>query len=700
MRLAEAPSPSQPADDTATLDTATLEKGSRAAQFGDYELLRQIGRGGMGVVYEARQTSLNRIVALKMILGGDVASLSAARRFQVEAEAAAKLNHPNIVAIHEFGERDGLPFFSMQRIEGADLAREKAALALPSLDLTTGNKSTTKTATRQAQVRIARLVATLARALHYAHGQGIIHCDLKPSNILIDRSGEPHLTDFGIAHFLGREGLLTKSDVIGTPRYMSPEQADGRRGDLTAATDIYGLGVILYELLTGQPLFLAATPNETLRQVMEQEPAVPHDSNPVVHRDLSIICLRCLEKNARHRYASAAELADDLERWIRHEPILARRASLPERLVRWCQRKPAIAALAASVALLLTTVAIGSAVFAWNLSEKEKQREAAMRVTKAALGFMQAELNRKLDELWEHPGTSSITITSEERAVLMGNDPQSPSAYPGKELLHLKFGVYTFQTPSVMAKKFSPLLSALEASAADRLGRPVRIDSTIYRSYTNGHAGLLSGEVDFMRLGPASYVLMKQKRDGVSLLVAEENPIQCKIFTRANSGIETLKELKGKRFAFGDPESTFGTILAKAALWRAGIRARDLSTNSHFPSHDKVAEAVLSNGTNRHDAGSANLVVLGPNVKVLHGFTNIILRMPYVARDGIDPAVAQALKDVLLAPHSPSVLTNLDPKLTGFREVSDQEYDSLREEMKEASQFDDLENQKAPERER
>ena len=168
MRLAEAPAPSQPEDATATLDTATLEKGSRAARFGDYELLRQIGRGGMGVVYEARQTSLNRIVALKMILGGDVASLSAVRRFQVEAEAAAKLAHPNIVAIHEFGERDGLPFFSMQRIEGTGLDREKTALALPSFDRTTGNKSANKTAAREAQVRIARLVATLARALHYA----------------------------------------------------------------------------------------------------------------------------------------------------------------------------------------------------------------------------------------------------------------------------------------------------------------------------------------------------------------------------------------------------------------------------------------------------------------------------------------------------------------------------------------------------
>lgn len=671
MRLVEGPAKGNSAADTPTTKTA-----SAPDWFGDYELLQQIGRGGMGVVYEARQTGLNRVVALKMILGGDRASAAAIRRFRVEAEAAARLSHPNIVTIYEFGELDSLPYFSMQRIEGTSLDRRVGELTVRASD-----QAVSRTSARSALMRIAKLIATLARALDYAHRLGVVHCDVKPSNILIDGAGEPHLTDFGIAHCLDREGMLTRSDVIGTPRYMSPEQAVGRRGDITAATDIYALGVVLHELLTARPPFAASTPAETLRQVIEQEPAAPHESNPMVPRELSIICLKCLEKNPSHRYASAAELADDLDRWQRREPIQARRTSWLKRAIRWGQRQPAIAGLAVSVAFLLVAVAVGSALFAWQVAEKEKQRQTAANL-------LSAGTLRMLGEFWENPDKTWTTVDARTRRVLLGGSP--PMTFPGPEVT-LTFGVYTFENPIAMFTNFAPLLSAVEKSVAARLRRSVRLDCRIYRSYTNGHAALLAGDVDFMRAGPASYVQMKDKQPGISLLAAQDILIDCKIFTRIGSGITNLHDLRGKDFAFGDRESTFGSVLTKIALANLGIAARDLGRNSrHVNSHDTVFREVMSG---RYAAGAANSVVFrnDPRVVVLHTFTNV-LYMPFVARAGLDPAVEQALREALLGEHSPAVLASIAPKLKGFREARDEDYRSLWGEMKKAAHFGDVDH--------
>jgi serine/threonine protein kinase len=296
-----------------------LQPGAPPEQFGDYDLLAEVARGGMGVVYRARQRALNRIVALKMILSGRLASSEDTQRFLTEAEAAAGLQHPNIVQIHEVGEHDGQHFFSMQFIEGRTLAQRLADGPLPS----------------RAAARYVRLVA---RALHYAHQRGILHRDLKPSNILIDAADEPHVTDFGLAKRLGDSGQTRTGSILGTPSYMAPEQAGGKIKELSPATDVYGLGALLYELLTGRPPFRAETAMDTVMQVLENDPVPPQLLNPNVDPELETICLKCLEKDPRHRYASAEALADDLQRYLDGDPIEARTSSVFDWLTRALDR--------------------------------------------------------------------------------------------------------------------------------------------------------------------------------------------------------------------------------------------------------------------------------------------------------------------------------------------------------------------------
>ena len=308
--------------------------------FGDYELQEEIGRGGQGIVYRARQKSLNRMVALKIIALGHWATARHLKRFRLEAEAAASLNHPSIVPIHEVGERDGCCYFSMNLIEGGQLDEvvRREAISIR---------------------RAAELIAKLARTVHYAHEHGILHRDIKPGNILLDKEGEPHLTDFGLARLVETESTVTRTtEVLGTPSYMAPEQASGNNVALTSATDIYSLGAVLYHLLTGCPPFAGGTTYETVRLVLETEPRQPRLLNPKVNRDLSTICLKCLQKDPQRRYASALALAEDLERWLKHEPIQARRTGLFARGKKWVRRKPAIAAVITLSLALIATVGV------------------------------------------------------------------------------------------------------------------------------------------------------------------------------------------------------------------------------------------------------------------------------------------------------------------------------------------------------
>lgn len=272
----------------------------------DYELREELGRGGMGIVYRARQRSLQRDVAVKLILRGTLASADDLARFQAEAEAAGRLQHPHIVPIYEVANHRGQCYFSMQLVEGATLAGKLAHGPLPAAEA-------------------ARLIATVARAIHYAHTQGVVHRDLKPANILIDAAGEPHVTDFGLAKQLDAGLSLTRSGaVLGTPTYMAPELAAGDRGSIGPACDVYSLGTILYTLLTGRPPFQGPSPVDTVMMVLQQDPLPPRLLNRKLDRDLEMIVLKCLQKPPELRYASAAALADDLTAYLHDEPISAR----------------------------------------------------------------------------------------------------------------------------------------------------------------------------------------------------------------------------------------------------------------------------------------------------------------------------------------------------------------------------------------
>ncbi len=325
------------ADDT-TASEAPL------GELGDYELLEEIGRGGQGVVFRARQKSLNRVVALKVIGLGQWARKAHLRRFRREAEAAAGLDHPGIVPIYEVGERDGSCYFSMKLIAGGQL--DEVVRQTPfSLH------------------QAAELIAKISRTVHHAHEQGIVHRDIKPGNVLLDAKGEPHLTDFGLARLVEAESTVTRTlEVMGTPSYMAPEQAAGNHASIGRATDVYGLGAVLYQLLTGHPPFAGGTTYETIRLLLETEPRPPRLWNRKIDRDLSTICLKSLAKEPARRYPSALALAEDLERWLKHEPIAARPTGALTRGGKWVRRNPTGALLAAALVAL-------AAIVGWNVKE-------------------------------------------------------------------------------------------------------------------------------------------------------------------------------------------------------------------------------------------------------------------------------------------------------------------------------------------
>ena len=359
--------------------------------FGDYELLEEIARGGMGIVYKARQISLNRLVALKMILAGSFASSRDVLRFRTEAEAAANLDHPHIVPIYEVGEHEGQQYYSMKFVEGTSLAGH------PRSD-------------PRAEVRG---LVDVARAVHHAHQRGVLHRDLKPSNVLVDSRGSRLVTDFGLAKRLasGDRSFTETGQVLGTPKYMAPEQAAGRK-DLTVAADVYSLGVILYERFTGQTPFTGDNALTLLRQARESEPPRPSSIRPGLDRDLETVVLKCLEKEPGRRYPSAEALADDLARWLCGEPIQARPVGQVERAWRWCKRNPVVSSLTTGVAVSLMFGIIVSAYFAVQASRRalaeRHERERAIKAEKNMEGLLARGLAKPLDLDGDAKGTLSV----------------------------------------------------------------------------------------------------------------------------------------------------------------------------------------------------------------------------------------------------------------------------------------------------
>ncbi len=356
-----------------------------------YEILEVIGRGGMGVVYKALHTRLDRLVALKMVLAGAHASPEELARFSIESQAVAQLQHPGIVQIYEVGEHDGLPYFSLEFVSGGSLAHKIGGKPQP---------------TREA----AGMVHELALAVREAHRRNIIHRDLKPANVLLTPDGRPKITDFGLAKRLDSDSEQTHTGAImGSPSYMAPEQAWGQTHEIGPRTDVYALGAILYEMLVGRPPFQGASPIETIELVRTEEPVPPTRLQPKIPVDLETICLKCLQKDPARRYSDANSLAEDLQRFLEDRPILARPVGTAERLARWCRRNPKVARLTATVAGLLVLVAAVMTYAAVSLNRANGQLEASIKTESAA---------RKAAETSEHAALKA----RDDEAVAQGRE--------------------------------------------------------------------------------------------------------------------------------------------------------------------------------------------------------------------------------------------------------------------------------------
>jgi len=678
-----------------TIEESSSDTSADPLSLPDYKLLERIGRGGMGVVYRARQLSLNRIVALKVIAAGELASPAGLARLRREAEAAAKLDHPNIVSIFEIGEHEANPYLAMRFVDGVSLA-DKVVEYSPCFHSDAGKRSNV----HQRQCDIVHLVSLVARAVHYAHGRGVLHRDLKPSNILLDREGIPHLTDFGIAKFLDHEaGLTQTAELLGTPFYMSPEQAAGK--PLSAATDIYSLGVILYELLTGRRPFQGERPVDVLRKVIDEEPVAPNLVNKSVDRDLSIVCLKCLDKDPRRRYGSALALAEDLERWQRKEPVEARPAGAILRLRRWTRRNPALA-------ILIGGLTVGMAI---TLALLAKARDEQARKS-IALAILRTETARQLQEIWASP-SPFFAVKSETLAAMAGNEPGR--LQPGEKRLTVAFVAQGNPLDRILGA--APLLEDVEKRIVQITGTPTRLDLRLYKTEETAAAHLVAGEVDLLHMNAREYVRARIEAPGIQplvRLVSSTGPPSVPaesavVFTRADSGIKSISGLRGRSFLFGGVDSTL-TFWAKVCLVEAGIHARDLSTFRYVdrpeepskPRHSRAVEdlgnpfsemtpveAVLDR---TYDAAVATQrrflqVAAGQKLVVLKSFADE--RSLLVAQPKLRSADRESLQRVLIGLNDPQILQSFPGNPGGFETCADDDFAQMRRHLTAESLFDE-----------
>ena len=641
--------------------------------------METIGRGGMGVVYKARQISLNRIIALKMLTPHSAAFPKLAERLWLEAEAAAGLSHPNIVTIHDVGEQEGHPFFTMEFIEGDGMDKfilnSGYQFPRPHLDCDQA---------REPQASAVRTLVAIARAVDYAHKHGVLHRDLKPANVIVDAAGVPHLTDFGLAKILGRERMrqTDSGSILGTPAYMAPEQAAGGIKRVSTAADIYSLGAVFYEMLTGHPPFCGDTPLETLRRVTEEEAKSPTTLNGAVDADLATICLKCLEKDPERRYPTALSLAEDLERWLRHEPIEAHPVGTMGRLRRWCRRESRLAGMAAGLFILLTAATL----LALTLYYRERNHLAVAKEEKARQKRL---MFGRIDQDWSLGGRAGVRVRASELAVLA----ERPYSAEGNERV-VVLGVHLPRQavdPLQILTRFAPVVNCLQTNVIYQTDVPLLFELQIYTTYSNAMVGLSRHETDLMLLSPASYVRQRCLDTEISPLAhfasSGQKTIRTVIFSR-NPGITRLAELKGKSLVFASHDLPLVEDSIKAELLSAGLRARDFSRIDLIP-RGMVASAVKAG---QFDAGVATLNEIVRLMKAGEPF-HIIAEVAtpgylWAITGKLQPTIVQTIRERLMAIRDTNVLAALDEALTGFEPASPSDFDEVERSVYAAKLFD------------